>query len=515
MKRLVGAALVLLAMVLVAVLGMGRRGETQIGVDPAHTFHTQGRSGHYGGIDRWAYRGMEAERFAARLEANGYSCPKPAKQVGRELPRGVQEMTCSRMLSSPLPRALIVTAKVDHDRGGRLVAVEAASRMPDDAPWLAQRIADLLRAADVLEPITLPVKGFAPDSGAMLARLAADALYPTGWHLTCTDGDQLPPCVQMAKQRLESGLPQLPSGAVPAARAKLADTAMRGIGLMPVAPQDESHRRHKHDGLLVRVAGAEMWLDYVGEDFSGAPLKVSIALDAKGGAPARLKAEAGGTAMDVALAGEPERNNGGVARYLVPIGASGDHRMAEWLDLPDAPVRDRVSRVANLLSRVDAAFLPGVIKAIAGKLAQPEEPEESLDLYPVLRSVERRAAVLRSTGAGEWFPSERCEELIMAMHPGDAKDDRMMRAAWTMALCETGANDVDMGRECWRRRARTDAGVLDLLRSAVAEQVLAYADLPTSHPLSQHLGHLRKVLDGSEPVIPRVREEAARDHEAR
>lgn len=505
MKRFVAAILVLLTMALVAASGIGRRGETQVGVDPAHTFHTKDRSGSYGGIDRWSYHGMDAERFAARLEANGYSCAKWVMQVGREIPKGIQEMQCSRKLSSPLPRTLIVTAKVDHDKGRRLVAVDAVSKMGDDAPWFGRRIVDLLRSADLLEPPALAVRGFAPDSGEMLARLVVDALHPTGWHLTCTDRDQLPQCVQMARQRLETGLPQLSSGAASASRAKLVDTAMRGIGLVPVVPQDEGDRRHDHDRLLVRVAGAEVWLDYVGEDFSGTPLKVSIALDPIGGAPARLTAKAGGTAMDLALAGEPERNNSGEARYVVPIAGPGNRRTAEWIDLPNAPARDGVSHIADVLSRADPAFLPQAIKAIAGKVAPPEEPEERLGLYPVLRALERRAAALRSIGVERWFPSERREELILAMHP----DDATMRATWALALCDTGDEDSVAARECWRRHALVDADVLHLLRSAVAEQELAYTELPSSHRLSQHLKYLRKALESDQPIAPRSDEGAA------
>ncbi|MEO7496657.1 MAG: hypothetical protein ABIT83_25855 [Massilia sp.] len=64
----------------------GHAGGGESVADPLTDFHTRAHGDAYGGIDRWAYFGMPAERVAERLRRDGYACDTASQAASGDVP---------------------------------------------------------------------------------------------------------------------------------------------------------------------------------------------------------------------------------------------------------------------------------------------------------------------------------------------------------------------------------------------------------------------------------------------
>lgn len=489
--RRIGLPLMVLAVLLAVLAVLLAAGSRKPGeappwmVDPAIAFHTGTHDASYGGIDRWAYYGMQAGAVAELLRQDGYACTQPQPPAGGERLNGVHDMVCSKQLSWPLPRTLSITAAIDHDMRGRLVAASARSTLAGGEQPMRKRIADFLRHKGWIEPEQLQITGFAIESVDTLARLAADALARNGWHRSCDENRATPACVAYARKRRESGLPPLPQGTIAAGDAMAIASAMEQVRLLPPVPRAAD--KLPEDSLLVRVADQKMWLDFVGRDLTGRALKASVALDSEGGTPTQLVATLGTESKVVPLAGTPRRANSGALVYLVPEAGARNPRAGMWLNMPNDRLPGTFTRLAEVLPHTDPAFIPGMVKTVIAHMAADVLPDERLGLYPALHLIDQRANALRRAHADTWLPRDLGNRLIKQAF----QDDPATRAAWAVATCEsTGTQAPVIDADCWLRFVIADPDAAALVRSDVDALQLLYAKLAPTHPLLVRLNRL-------------------------
>jgi len=292
-------------------------------------------------------------------------------------------------------------------------------------------------------------------------------------------------CPDEAALRRESGFPP-PPDPLPVGDAMAIPRAFERIRLLPVVARGADDK--PADSLIVRVDDGKMWLDFAGGDLAGRALRVSVLLDGEGGRPRQLIATLDGAIRSVELAGQPRRDNGGTPLYLAPAAGDRDVRFAFWLPMPNESHPGTLMLLAQTLPNVDSAFLPSAIKAILAAMAPPAgHPEESLGLYPPLRVIEQRAPMLRRV------QSALRDRGVAFIAPAHA-DDRLLRQAWAMAICEPAARTPDPDDGCWRRFAAADPDAATGLRADIAQLSSVYAELPPGHPLRIRLRKLEAAL---------------------
>ena len=467
--RVAGAGAVVAAVTVGALLAArfaGGEALLEAPGDPAYAYYTSTHSAGYGGIDRWATYGMPVETLTGALRNAGYQCQLPREQSD------VQPVSCSKRMARPA-RMLTIQASIDYGMRGRLVS--AVARSDVDGAW-GQRIGAWMRGRGWLEPQSLRVGGFGYDSVDLLAYFAADAVRKGAWHEHCADGLALSDCPGLAQARRRDGFPVLPEGALPVGQAADVMRLMEKVRLMPVFVRGADKKAG--DSLLVRVEGGRMWLDFAGRDLAGREAKVSVALDSVGGVPVELIASLGGESRSVSLAGAPKADNGGVKMLLLPEAGEGGPVFANWLVMPNENYPATYAKLGPALTQVHPAFRGAAVKAVLGKALQLDRPEDSLDLYPALHTIEERAAVLRRAGVADWMPPD-----------GMAGQEPALRAAWALAMCAP-----DGEQACLQRLAQSDSEAAGLLREAVAAQSAAYAALAADHPIRTHLKRLETAL---------------------
>ena len=457
-------------------------------VDPAIEFYTDAHVSGYAGIDRWAYYGMKVESLVEILEKNGYVCAPPAAPAAGDTTSRIREMACDKTVPWPLTRKLSIRASIDDGNRGRLVAANASSTLAAEDRSVLRYVTDFLRDRGWIEPERLQVKGFEVDSIETLSRLAVDALASVDWHRGCAKTPSAAECAAAARERRVLGFPPLPQGAVGVGNALDIERALERVRLMPVVQRGADAR--PQDSLLVRVAEGQMWMDFAGKDLAGRELSVSVAVASQGGAPVQLVAKVGTDTRVVALSGERRKANGGAMMFLVPEAGPQNPRASTWLDLPNNNYPGTFKKLAEQLPNADPAFIPPVVKAVITSISIEERPDESLGLYPALRSIELRADALRLARAGLWLPGDQGDQLIKEAF----RDEPAIRAAWAMAICEPTATAAVLDGACWQRFAASDPAAIALARSAVSELLALYEPLEPAHPVRLRLKKLQDVL---------------------
>lgn len=455
-------------------------------VDPAIEFHTQDRSPGYGGIDRWAYYGMKEETFINLLKQDGYVCRQSQAAYYSGKPVGIGKIRCTKQARWPLPRLLAIEASIDYDRRGRLVAAHA-SYTPAFSNDLLRKLETTLREMGWIEPESLPVRGLGFASADLLARRVVDLLTTGGWTAVCEQAGEAA-CAADARKRRAAGFPTLPSAPVNAGEAmRLHATLERAYLLPPVARTADGK---PEDSLLVRVDGARIWLDFAGKDLAGRDLAIAIELDSAGGSPLQLVASVGEESRAVALTGAPRRANDGRLAYLVPEAGEQAPRSAVWLHIPQKESAAKAfAGFGRRLADIDPAFMPKLVGALVSSLAAPLRADEHLGLYPALNRIDALADDLRAAGADRWLPPQQRNDFIGVAH----RDDPALRAAWALALCESG-KPTTMDRACWESHVGSDVEVRAMLQQEVASLLETYASLDTRHPIRVRLNRLGDVL---------------------
>lgn len=456
--------------------------------DPAIEFYTKTHSDSYGGLDRWAHHGMKPESLVELLKRDGFDCLLPQASGAGIALSGTHELACVKKLDGMLERTLSIKATIDYDIGGRLVSAHASSKLASDDQSFRKHIAGVLRRFDWIEPEVLQIKGFEIDSIDLLTRLAVDALSARGWHKICEDDISQLGCLKFALERRASGFPQTGEGAVAVDNVSDLHSAMGSIHL--VALQSREYPK-SDETLFVRVVDEKMWIDFAGKDLAGRELMVSVEIDSEGGAPARLIAKVGSDSRETVLAGARRLANNGMVRYFVPLAGSQNPRLAVWRNLPNKNSPDSYAQLSNALINVDPAFSLRIIKVILADIASSVSPEEGIGLYPVLRSAEYQAEILRSAHAERWIPKETgVQAFARKMHP----DDPVARASWALAMCESATRPLTIDENCFRNFIWADPDVAALLSKEVADLQGVYASLELTHPLWLRLKRLGGAL---------------------
>lgn len=485
-RYLVAGGLILTTLV-AALFGLAilRNQTVPIGAaDPAFEFYTKGRSNSYAAINRWAHYGMRAEHFMNVLQNAGYHCQQPMVSKDEMETGSIHEILCLKIEQGLLSRTLSIQASIEHGGVDRLVGAKASSTLTSNGHSLNKQLADLLRKFGLIEPETLLVAGFQVDSIDTLGRMVADTLSPTGWHERCTENQVVELCKEMADDRMQSGFPELPQGALPTGTATELHRAMERIHFVPVLKRGADGK--PEDSLLVRLTKGRLWLDFVSKDLGGRNLTASIELESKGGTPINLMMSLNSDIKSIHLAGRPRLANDGAIVYLLPESGPQDERYVTWLHLQNKNLPRTISQLALELQRVDAAFIAPMIDAIIGDSAINASPEESLGLYPVLQQIEQKAEVVRALHLDRLLPRENGNLLIAQAYP----ENPTIRSAWAFATCETIEKPVKIDGNCLLRFITADPDAAALVRSEIAKLLLLYADLPESHPLRIRLKNL-------------------------
>jgi hypothetical protein len=470
---IVAVMLVTVASLLALARFSGHGAVPETAGDQALAYYTSKHSDAYGGIDRWARYGMRAETLTNLLTKAGYQCQQPTERTA------VQSLRCRRQLAWP-ERTLTIQASIDYGMRGRLIAATARSEFAGQ--W-GQRIGAWLSAHGWIEPQSLKVRGFDFDSVDLLALFATDAIRKGAWHERCGDELASSDCPTIVQARRMQGFPALPEGAVNVGSVGDVASLMERVRLMPVAVRGADDK--PSDSLLVRVDGAQMWLDFASRDLLGREAKVSVALDSIGGAPVELVATLGQESRSVKLDGVAKSDNGGTKMFLLPEIGDSEATFAHWLTMPNENYPGTFAKLGPALVRTHPAFFASTVRAVLGKALLLEQPEDKLDLYPALRTIEKRAARLRQANIASWMPGGMGEQMIVEAFPGQPE----LRVAWALALCPQ-----DGERECLQRLARTDQEAAALLRQEVATLSATYATLAADNPLRVHLKRLSDAL---------------------
>lgn len=457
--------------------------------DPAIEFYTKKHSDGYGGLDQWAVHGMKEESLVKLLRRDGYFCILPQPTDAGVALNGIRELVCTKPVDGMLSRTLSITANIDYDIGGRLVAAHASSKLSGGFQTVRKHIAEVLRRFDLIEPEELQIRGFEVDSIDLLTRLAVDALGARGWHKTCEEDVSQSGCLQLALERRASGFQQVGEGPVAVGNVAAVHSAMESIHLVALEPREYPK---SDETLFVRVVDEKMWIDFAGKDLAGRELMVSVEIDSEGGAPVKLIAKVGADSRETVLAGVRRLANNGMVRYFVPQAGSKNPRLAVWRNLPNKNSPDSYSSVGRGLINIDPAFSSRIVKAILADISTIASPEEEIGLYPVLRSVEYRAELLRSANAKQWVPQESsAQSFVRRMYP----DDPAARASWALAVCESVTKPTpSIDENCWMNFISEDSDVAALLSKEVADLQSVYATLEQAHPLSLRLNRLSNAL---------------------
>jgi hypothetical protein len=441
--------------------------------DQAPAFYTRAHSGAYGGIDRWASYGMRVETVNSLLTKAGYQCQLPPERSD------LQTMRCHRLAAWP-QRTLTIEARIDYRLRGRLVAATAHHTMA--GPW-GQRVGSWLSAHGWIEPQSLQVRGFEFDSVDLLGLFAADTLRKGAWHERCGDELAASDCPALAQERRAHGFPALPDGALDVGSALEVINLLERVRLLPVAVRGADNQ--PEDSLLVRVEEGRMWLDFAGRDLSGRTAKVAVALDSVGGAATELVVELGADSRSLKLDGVAKNDNGGTKMFLLPQASDNMPTFAHWLTMPNEHYPGTFAKFGPALAHTHPAFFASTLQAVLGKTFQAERPEDKLALYPLLHSMEERAALLRQANIASWMPDGVGEQMMLEAYPGQPA----ARVAWALAMCPP-----DGQRACLQRLARTDPEAYAILRQEVTTLSSLYATLAVDNPLRVHLRQLADAL---------------------
>lgn len=447
--------------------------------DPALGFYTKGHSASYAGMDRWAQQGMLVTPIVNLLKKQDYVCQVPQGSVPGNPPNGgTHELRCTKDLHWPISRSLTIQASINYDLDGRLIAANGASRIAGNPGWFKKWLVSFLRNKSWIEAETLQVRGFEFDHIDTVISLVSDALLPSGWHATCEDGLTAPVCESYATDRRKSGFAPVPAGSMAAGNAMEIHYAMERIHLMPEYPNT-----HPGDALKLRVGDGQMWVDFIGTDLVGHKAIVSIAFDSEGGKPINMLVQLKGQSKSVVLAGKNHLANDGSILYLAPEAGPQMPKIGMWLSMPDQNRPVTIERLSQNISHIDPVFIPRIFKAALTSAMTATTPELDLGLYPVLRTIEDKAKILRALHADRWLPTEQSVALLSQVYENDA----VALAAWALSLC--AANDEPMLAEtaCWQRFALNNPNMINLLRQEVAGLSTIYAALDASHPLRIHL----------------------------
>lgn len=498
-----------LVLVLIVVWNMNLRpriinlDEEQDIQDPAVAVATQGHTEAWGGIDRWAYPGLEYWRVLKRLQQAGFECSVPQDPARGGQPQSGQHTVYCRLEKSwPVQRQQSLELHINYDlpgAGGRLQAAHAASTVKP-AVW-REKLAGLLRALHWLEPAALPVTGLKANTTDDLARISADAMMNMSWDLLCT-GNTGMSCNSLLAQRKQEGFPALPSAAWRVGTVADLQSRLANIGFA------RSGRTTDRDRFLpVRVEAGRMWLDMERRDLAGQRETLAIAMDAVGARPVLLHIKGRSGLREFALAGKATTYNDGHEQWLFPLMAgafvsdedaldNSGGRKALWLypqDMDDTG--DNLQRFAANLAFVDPAFQPALLQAYADFLHRDAAPEAQLKLQPALQTADRMAAALQRSTVGALLPAAEADRLMAEKYQG--ADKVMVRAAWALYRCEHGSALPEIDPRCWAHFTQSDPAASQFLQQDLRTQLLIYADLDADNPVQRRLQRLASAYSRS------------------
>ncbi len=497
----------LLAIFLIAVWNMNLRprvinlDEEQDLADPAVAAMTTDNSRDWGGMDRWAFPGLEAWRITARLQKAGFSCLQPQDVAVGGLPRsGIHSLHCQQEKSWPLQRWLSIEARIDYNAfGGRLLSASAHS-VVQPAAWREQ-MARLLRGLHLMEPAELQISGLVARDGDALARIVADAMLGNQWDAFCGDIEQTALCRSNLKARAQ-GFPALPATAWPVAELKPLLLQLRAIGFVPL--------RHVADSdtfMAVRLHGSMLWVDLARTDLTGHAETMAIAIAPVGAAATRLVLDGRGGRHEFALAGKASTyRDGAEQKWLFPLLAgafvgSDDElrdeagRKAVWL-YPPAPEDSEALQQGfrKNIGLTDPAFQPQLLTAYMDRLLQDHSPEMQLQLQPPLQTADRLAQALRTSGIADLLTKGEADALMQQHYSGEKTV--IARAAWALYRCEGREGDflfIEPG--CWQHFLQQDAPAAALLQADLQRQLRIYRDLDPANPVQKRLRRLATVFE--------------------
>lgn len=503
-----------LVLVLIAVWNMNLRpriinmDEEQDIPDPAVTLATQDHSEAWGGIDRWAFPGLEYWRLLKRLNQAGFTCSIPQDPArGGQPQSGQHTVLCNLEKSWPLQRLQTLELRINYDlpaaAGGQLQAARAASTVKP-AVW-REKLAVLLRALHLLEPATLAITGLEAPSTDDLARIVADALMNTSWETLCSGNTRMS-CNSILEQRRQEGFPALPAGAWPV--GNIADMKSR----LAHAGFASSGRSADSDHFLpVRVEAGRMWLDMERVDLAGHRESLTIAIEPVGARPVQIQVQGRSGLRNFPLKGKTTTYNGEHEQWLFPLMAGAfvsaadeleqsGGRKGVWLYPQEMDESgDNLQRFSSNLAFVDADFQPQLLQAYIDFLRQDNSPEALLKLQPPLQTADRMAAALQRSTVGALLPPTAADELIATQYHSD--DGIIVRAAWALYRCERSTDLPDIDSACWSHFTRSDNAASQLLQQDLQKQLQIYASLDAENPVQRRLQRLAAAysLAGARP----------------
>jgi hypothetical protein len=451
--------------------------------DPAIEFYTKRHSSDYGGIDQWAYPGMEGWRMVRRLEQQGYACVLPQDAAIGGTPRsGIHALNCTRTLAWPVSRQLLIQASINYDIGGRLMAVNASNNA-------SGAMASLFRKLGWVESGMFAVRGLSFDSIDAWLPFVADTLKPGGWHVECQDSAFAPTCPYQMRDRREAGFGSMPKLPMPVGEARFLRRAFARIGLVPQPHLLRLDAAKADEWLPVRVADGRMWLDFAGKDFSGREQKISVALETEGGVPVQLLASWRGESKTLALAGKPHGviENGNAV--LAPVKRASltlpdEYQQALWLYPPRKGQAFRRERLTEALPNVDPVFLPALLEHIV-LLAESNDGLEALAANAVLQPIAHEADKLRAARVDQWMSRNDLVPIMKNAYP----DVPATRAAWALAVC--AAQPMAIDRNCW---ARIEFGDHDAAALVHQEVAVAMPHFSEGDPIHARLTKLKEAF---------------------
>lgn len=471
--------------------------------DPAVTFATQGHSEAWGGIDRWAYPGLEYWRVLKRLQQAGFACSVPQDPArGGQPQSGQHTVHCQQQKSWPLQRQQSLELRINYDLPGavgRLQSARAESTVKP-AAW-REKLAGLLRTMHLLEPAALAVTGLQAAGTDDLARIVADVLMNDSWERLCSGNTQMS-CNSMLAQRKESGFPALPRAAWQVGTIGELKLRMANAGFA------SSGRSFDGDRFLpVRVEAGRMWLDMERMDLAGQRETLTIAMDPVGARPLQLQIKGRSGLREFSLAGKATTYNGDHEQWLFPLMAgvfvsdkdeleNSGGRKALWLypqDMDEAG--DNLQLFSANLSFVDPAFQPQLLQAYIDFLHRDNSPEAQLKLQPPLQTADRMAAALQRSTVGALLPATEADALIAEKYQGT--DRAIVRAAWALYRCEPGSGLQEIDAACWSHFTRSDSAVSQLLQQDLQTQLQIYANLDADNPVQRRLHRLARAYSRS------------------
>lgn len=481
--------------------------EEQDIADPAVTLATQGHNEAWGGIDRWAYPGLEYWRVLKRLNQAGFACSIPQDPArGGQPQSGQHTVRCQLEKSWPLQRLQRLALHINYDlpgAGGRLQAAQAESAVKP-AAWREQ-LANLLRNMRLLEPATLTVTGLAAPGTDDLARIVADALLNNSWETLCTGNTRMS-CNDMLQQRGKEGFPAPPPAAWPV--GNIADLKLR-LANVGFASSDRSADRDRF--LPVRVEAGRLWVDMERMDLGGHRETLAIAIEPVGARPVHVQLQGRSGLREFPLSGKASTYNGDHEQWLFPLMAGAfvsendelEHsggRKGLWLYPQDMDeTGDNLQRFASNLAFVDTAFQPQLLQTYIDFLRQSTAPEDLLKLQAPLQTADRMAAALQRSTVGALLPAAEADALIAKQYQSD--EGIIVRAAWALYRCERSSNLQEIDPACWAQFTQSDKAASQLLQQDLQKHLQIYASLDAGNPVQRRLQRLAAAysLAGAQP----------------